>query len=407
MENGELIVACDFGTTLFRALVVESDGRGGLRLLGVGEAPAAGFQDGDFVDLRSGSRAIARAVRAAEAVADVDISGFYYNIAGSHLRSLWARCQHQIGPGPREITQADMDTGLQKARSIAIPFDHSILVATPVSYSVDRVRGIVDPRGRIGSQLEVEVHLVTGSRSVLRNVERAVQMASYEVAGWDIDVLAAASALLTDGERREGVLLIDVGGRVTNWALFREGRIAGNGMVPWGGVHLTSDLAHGLRVGLDDAEAVKRERGIALRSLAGGADPEQLFDEDEPEATPGLIAAILEPRFEEILTLVKEDIGAGFRPAALRAGVVLTGGGSRCRGSDDLCEQVFALPTRLRYLPHGMGGLDALAGGQWATALGLLTWAVGQHAADAEVPAGDGPAPAGGLLRRLFGRARR
>ncbi len=400
MENGELIVACDFGTTAFRTLVAETC-TGGIRVLGVGESPATGFQDGDFVDLRSGSRSIAKSVKAAEAVADVDISGFYYNLSGSHLRSLWARCQHQIGPGPREISRQDMDTALEKARSIAIPFDHSILVANPVAYSVDRVRGIVDPRGRIGSQLEVEAHLVTGSRSVLRNIERAVNMAGYEAAGWDIDNLAVAAALLTPQEKEEGVLLIDVGGDVTNWTSYRGGRIAGCGLVPWGGSHLTSDLAHGLRVGVAEAEAVKLEQGLVLREMAEAVDPEVLFDENDPQPTPGLIAAVLEPRLEEIFSLVKKDIGDAFQPGALRSGIVLSGGGVRCRGTEGLCEQVFGLPARRRHVPIDISGLDALAEGQWASALGLLSWVLRR---DEEVVEPEPERPAKSFLGRFFRR---
>lgn len=402
MDNGELIVACDFGTTSFRTLVAESV-PGGLRVLGVGESPAAGFQDGDFVDLRSGSRAIARSVKAAESVADVDISGFYYNVSGSHLRSLWARCQQQIGPGPREITGRDMESALEKARGIAIPFDHSILVANPVAYSVDRVRGVVDPRGRIGSQLEVEAHLVTGSRSVLRNIERAVNMAGYESAGWDIDNLASGNALLTSREKEDGVLLVDVGGGATNWVSYRCGRIAGSGMVPWGGGHLTSDLAHGLRLSIEEAEELKLEQGLVLREMAEAVDTEVLFEEQEPRPTPGLIAAILEPRLEEIFSLVKQDIGDTFQPGTLRSGIVLTGGGSRCRGSEGLCEQVFGLPARRRHVPADVPGLDFLADGQWASALGLLERFMRREEPEPEAPAEH---PAGSFLSRIFRRRR-
>jgi cell division protein FtsA len=378
MKAGQLIVACDFGTTEFRALVTETTERGTLRVLGCGRVPAVGYQDGDFVDLRTGSRYIARTIRAVEAAADVDISAFYYNIAGSHLRAVKATAQMQVGPGPRAIRNEDVAAVLEKARSLVIPFDNYILAVNPVSYAVDRVRGIVDPAGRLGSQLEVEALLITGSHSVVRNVEHAIGHAGYEVAGRAVDVLASA-ALLTPEERQDGVLLVDVGGHVTHWALFRNDRLVGLGQVPWAGHHLTADLAHGLRRSLEEAEEIKRDRGVVLRGLHAEIDPVTLFGEAEPEETPGLVAAILEPRMEEIFSLVKRDLPDDRDLPRLGAGIVLTGGGSRCEGTARLCEEVFGLPVRRRHVPPGLEGEDILEPGQWATAAGLSLWAAGQQ----------------------------
>ena len=172
MEQGQLIVACDFGTTAFRVLVANVD-RDGLRVLGAGSAEAAGFRDGDFVDLGSASRALGRAVAAAETSADVDISGFFYSVTGSHLRSVWARCQQQIGPERRPITPDDVDRVMEKAHGMGIPFDHAILVANPVGFTVDGIPGVVDPVGRSGSHLEADVHIVTGSSTGLPTIAAA------------------------------------------------------------------------------------------------------------------------------------------------------------------------------------------------------------------------------------------
>jgi cell division protein FtsA len=406
MTPADLVVACDMGTTSFRVLVSETTPRGELRILGCSEVPVAGYRDGDFVDLRTGSRALARALKLAEAAADVDIAAFYYNIAGSHLRSIWARGQVQVGPSPRVIGDEDLSAVLARARSLAVPFDKWILAVNPVEYAVDRVRGIVDPRGRIGSQLEVEAHLITGSRSVVRNVEHAIETAGYSVAGRAVDVLAAAAALLSPAEQEAGVLLVDMGGQSTQWVVFRHGRIAGQGQIPWGGTHLTADLAHGLRLSQEEAEQVKCQRGVALRSLVEEASPEILFEQESPEETPGLVAAILEPRLEEIAGLVWEGIGDGSLASSLSAGAILTGGGSRCQGSASLCEEVFGLPVRCRYLPpEGLLDFEQLADGQWATAVGLSLWALetrDEIGSQASRPA----SPREGLWRRLRRRLR-
>jgi cell division protein FtsA len=399
MSRGRLLVACDFGTTTFRALVCEERSDGSLAVVAGHEEPAEGFQDGDFIDLATGSRAVARTLRAVESAADIDVHAFTYNISGSHLRSVWARGQIQIGPGPRPIRTGDLESALAKARSLVIPFDHQILAVNPVEYTVDRVRGIVDPRGRIGSQLEVEAHLITGSRSVVRNVENAIRTAGYDAAGGAVDVLAAATALVTEEEKQEGTLFVDVGGRTTAWAVFRHGRIVGNGSVPWGGVHMTADLAHGLRVSPVEAERIKRDHGVVLRSLEEAIAPDVLFGSETPVVTPALIAAVLEPRLEEIFGLVKTTIGDDVLMASLNAGLVLTGGSVRCRGSDQLAEEVFGLPVRVRHTPLQLDGAERLAVGQWATAAGLALWAAGvpepQPAERAEAVG------AGGVIGRL------
>ena len=293
MSQGGLIVACDFGTATFRALATEIGPGGQLTVLGCAEEPAAGYQDGDFVNLGAGSEGIARVIASLEAACEIFVNAFTYNIAGSHLRS------------------------------------------------------------------------------VLHNIEHAIETARCRPFGEEVDVLAAGEALVTPADRDKGAMLVDVGGRATNWAVYRKGAVVATGAVPLGGHHLSNDLAHGLRIPLDEAEKVKRLRGVVLRSLVEHVPVETLFEDERPEETPGLVAAILEPRLEEILTLVKNDFGDRRELAGLAAGVILTGGGSRCRGSAQLCEEIFDLPAECRWLPPGLRGADRLTGGQWATAVGL------------------------------------
>ncbi len=403
MSEGRLIVTCDFGTTTFRAVVTEVDHEGSFKVLGHAAEPAQGFRDGDFVDLGAASACIARLMAKLEEAADIYVSGFAYNVSGSHLRSVRATAQLPIGPGPRPIRHADLDEARTRASAMAIPFDHQILSVTPVEYAVDRVRGVIDPVGRVGSQLEIQAHLITGSRSVLHNIENAITSAKYKPLGEEIDVLAAAAALLDARERQEGAMLIDVGGHCTNWAVYRKGSIVASGSVALGGWHLTGDLSHGLRIAREDAEEVKRTRGVVLRSLVDQVPIDVLFEERRPTETPGLVAAILEPRMEEIFTWVKNDFGDARELAALKAGVVLTGGGSRCRGTRALCEEVLDLPVRRAYLPAALKDAGTLPDGQWATALGL-----GFLYAGADDDALRGKAPGrGSWLSRLRGRWRR
>jgi len=386
MPDPSLIVACDLGTTSFRAVVIELAEGGRPRVLAGAIQPADGFQNGDFVDVKTGSLAVARLLRALQDEGNIDVRGFAFNVSGSHLRSVMATGQISLGQGGREITEQDVADVMAMARSLRIPFDQRILTVNPVEFSVDRVGGVLEPCGRVGSRLEVHAHLITGSSSVIGNIENAVEKAGYEPAGHAVDVLAAATCLLADAERARGVLLIDVGGTVTHWAVLADGRVLGVGSVPWGGEHLTADLASGLRIAMADAEAVKCDRGVVLRSLVDEVDVNVLFEEEDPVETPGLVAAILEPRLEEIFSLVKDALGPGLPLSRLKAGVVLTGGGSRCRGSRELCEEVFGLAVRARYLPEGVDDVQRLPSAQWASALGLALWSGGQGPAEVSEP---------------------
>lgn len=401
MENGHLIVACDLGTTAFRVLVT-AVGPEGLRVLGSGRADTTGFRDGDFVDLARGGRALLAAVEAAETSADVDITGFYYSVSGSHLHAMEARCQFQLGAERRAVTEDDVAEVMGRAHSISIPFDHAILVANPVGFTVDGIGGIVDPVGRLGSHLEVDAHLITGSGTVLQNVEEVFGRIKREPVGWCVDVLAASAVLLSPAEKEMGVVLVDMGGTATQWVVFRHGRIAGFGRLPAGGRLLTDDLAHGLRVSPDQAEEIKRARGVVLRSLVEEVDPEVLFEEEQPVESPGLIATILEPRLEEIFALVKKEIGPDLQSGDLRLGVVLTGGGARCEGTAALAEEVFQRPVDLRLLPADVPGVARLPEDQWATALGLATWAAGDVAGDERGHGNTSRGGVRGLLRRIW-----
>ncbi len=404
MSDGKLIVTCDFGTTMFRALVTEVGENGSFEVVGFAEEPAQGFHDGDFVDLSAGSACITRLIGKLEEATDIFVSGFVHNISGSHLRSVRATAQLPIGPGPRPIRQGDLDEARMRASTMAIPFDHQILSVTPVEYAVDRVRGVVDPLGRVGSQLEMQAHLITGSRSVLHNIENAIATAKYKALGEEVDVLATATALLSTRERTDGVMLIDVGGHATNWAVYRKNAILACGTVALGGWHLTGDLAHGLRITRDEAEQVKRTRGVVLRSLVDQVPLDVLFDERRPTETPGLVAAVLEPRMEEIFACVKADFGDPRELASLKGGVVLTGGGSRCKGTDGLCEEVMDLPVRRAYVPASLKGADTLPDGQWATALGLSLWlSLGEGGRQT----GEEATGRGGWLGRIRGRFRK
>ena len=299
------------------------------------------------------------------------------------------------------MTTDDIDSVMERTHSISIPFDHSILVANPIAFTVDGIGNISNPCDRKGSHLEVEAHLITGSRSIIGNIENTISKAGYEAVGWCIDILASSTVLLTAEEKKRGVLFVDIGGEHTDWIVYRDGKLAGCGLVPYGGLHLTSDLAHGLRVSLQTAEDIKIDRGVVLRSGTDSIDPGVLFGEGDPEETPGLIAAILEPRMEEILSCVKSDVGRGLLDGHLGHGLVISGGGGLCEGTVELAEEVFGVAAEYRdhrSLSDAVSGLPER--GNWSTCLGLVQWAIGDGEPE-ERDSGRGRKPSG--IKRFLG----
>jgi cell division protein FtsA len=371
------VVGLDVGTTKICAVIAEPAAIAGLDVIGVGTAASRGLRKGVVVNIESTVEAIKQAVAEAEQMAGVEVAGVWAGVAGGHVRGVNSRGVVAVSGREREVSAADVERAVDAARAINLPQDREIIHVLPQAYKVDDGEGTREPIGMSGVRLEVEVHVVTGAVTAVQNVVRSVNRAGLAVHDIVLEPLASAEAVLYPDEKELGVILLDIGGGTTDIALFRDGAVWHTAILPIGGDHVTNDIAVGLRTSAVDAEALKRRYGCALTALVpaeetidvpsvGGRKPRQLSRQ--------ILSEIVQPRVEEILTLVAREVSrAGFGDAAT-AGVVVTGGTPIMEGVPELAEAVFDLPVR-RGLPETIGGLaDVVKSPIYATGVGLALY---------------------------------
>ena len=372
--NDDPVVGLDVGTTKICAVIAEPRGHGGLEVIGMGTAPSRGLRRGVVVNIDSTVEAIKHAVAEAEQMAGVEVAGVYAGVAGGHIKSLNSRGVVAVSGKDREVSAVDVERVIEAARAINLPQDREIIHVLPQTFTVDESDGVREPIGMSGVRLEVEVHIVTGLVTAVQNVVRSVNRAGLAVYDVVLEPIASAEAVLLADERELGVVLIDIGGGTTDLALLRDGAVWYTGILPLGGDHITNDIAVGLRTPVRDAEELKKRYGCALTALVpaeetvdvpsvGGRKPRQLSRQ--------VLSEIVQPRIEEIFTLVAGNLAkAGFQDAAA-AGVVVTGGSSIMEGVPELAERVFDQPVR-RGIPGDVGRLADVVGSPiHATAVGL------------------------------------
>jgi cell division protein FtsA len=351
--------------------------------VGVGSAPSRGLRRGIVVNIESTVEAIKQAIAEAEHQAGVEVAGVYAGVAGGHIRGVNSRGVVAVSSKEREVTTADVDRVVDAARAINLPPDREIIHVLPQTFVVDDQDGIREPVGMSGVRLEAEVHIVTGAVTSVHNVVRSVNRAGLAVHDIVLEPLASAEAVLYPDEKELGVVLIDVGGGTTDVALFREGAIWYTAILPLGGDHITNDIAIGLRTPIGDAEELKRRHGCASTALVpaeetvevpsvGGRKPRQLSRQ--------VLSEIIQPRLEEVFSIVARDMAkSGFQDAAT-AGIVITGGTSIMDGVPEVAEAVFEQPVR-RGAPYDVGGLaDAVRSPIYSTAVGLVLYGARRQA---------------------------
>jgi len=377
-------------------------------VVGVGAAASRGLRKGVVVNIDSTVEAIKQAVAEAEQMAGVEVGGVYAGVAGGHIRGINSRGVVAVSGRDREVSPTDVQRVVEAARAVNLPQDREIIHVLPQTFVVDDQDGIREPVGMSGVRLEVEVHIVTGAVTSIQNVIRSVNRAGLAVHDVVLEPLASAEAVLYPDEKELGVVLVDIGGGTTDMAFFRDGAIWHTAILPLGGDHVTNDIAVGLRTPVAEAEDLKRRYGCALTALVsaeetidvpsvGGRKPRRLSRQ--------ILSEIVQPRVEEVFTLMAREMAkVGFQDAAT-AGVVVTGGTSIMEGVPELAEAVFDLPVR-RGLPETVGGLaDVVKSPIYSTGVGLALYgARGRQPRKNPTYSGSDSRSLGGMIRRLFER---
>ena len=379
-KNGKdrYLVALDIGSTKTCALIAALE-ETGPRFLGLGAAESRGTRKGLIVNLDAAVGSIRHALEEAEAAAGVPVEVAVVGVAGSHIRGINSRGGIVLSARPRDIDREDVRRAVEAARGVALPEDCEILHVIPQEFRVDQQDGIRDPLNMVGLNLEVNVHIVTASASAAQNIVTAVNRAGVIVNDTALEPLAAAEAILTPDDRELGCCVLDIGGGTTEIAVFAGGVIRHSAAVPVGGDHFTNDLAVGLRTPIPEAERIKRNFGCVWRSLLGeerGIEIASVGDRPPRTVSPRMLHEILEPRAQELLLLVREELQRAGLDAIIPAGLVLAGGGARLTGLVELAESMFGVPARLA-VPRGLEGLpEELSQPEYATVTGLLLYGV-------------------------------
>ena len=369
----DLIVGLDIGTSKVSAIVGEIVGDGRIEVVGMGIHPSRGLKKGVVVNIESTVQSIQRAVEEAELMAGCEIHSVFTGIAGNHIRSLNS---HGIVPiRDKEVTRGDVDRVIDAARAVAIPADQKILHILPQEYIIDRQEGIREPIGMSGVRLESRVHMVTGAVSAAQNIIKCVGRCGLEVDDIILEQLASSEAVLIEDEKDLGVCLVDVGGGTTDIAVFKDGAIRHTAVIPIAGDHVTNDIAVALRTPAQYAEEIKIKYACALAKLVAPDETIEVpsvGDRPPRRLARQTLGEVVEPRYEELLTLVQAELRQSGYEDLIAAGMVLTGGSAKMEGLIGLAEEILHMPVRLG-IPHTVFGLiDMVRNPIHSTGVGLL-----------------------------------
>lgn len=375
-----LIVGLDIGTSKVVAIVGDVNPEGKLEIIGVGSHPSRGLKKGVVVNIDSTVQSIQRAVEEAELMAGCQIHSVYTGIAGSHIRSFNS---HGIVPiRDQEVTALDVERVIEAAKAVAIPADQKTLHVLPQEFIIDHQEGIREPIGMSGVRLEAKVHMVTGAVSAAQNIVKCIRRCGLEVEDIILEQLASSYAVLTEDEKQLGVCLIDIGGGTTDIAVFVEGAIKHTAVIPIAGDQVTNDIAVALRTPTQSAENIKIQYACALAQLTSSdemVEVPSVGDRANKRLSRVSLAEVVEPRYEELFSLIQAELRRNNLEDILGSGVVVTGGSSRMEGVVELAEDIFRMPVRLG-VPRDITGLvDVVRNPIYSTGVGLLFYGKQSH----------------------------
>ncbi len=371
-----VVVGIDVGTTKICTLVAREEAPGQISIVGVGIEPSQGIRKGVVVDLAAASQAVSRSIEKAERTSGLEITSALVSLAGSQVSSVNSRGVVGINGGI--IDQDDVARAIEAARAVAIPHNREIIHVIQRGFNVDGQEGIRNPLGMHGYRLEVETHIITASAASVENLRQCVGASGVEISQFVLNPLASAEVVLTETERQMGAVVVDMGGGTTDMAIFIDGDVWYTSVLSVGGNHVTSDIAHGLRLPMSQAEEIKIAHGHAIQSEVGPAEFFNMrpFGEQESvQINRQELSNIVEARAEEIFGLVLQEIKRSGYDGLLPAGMVLTGGASALPGIRTLANSVLGVPVRIAKPENLIGMADKLDSPAYSTSVGLLRWA--------------------------------
>ena len=375
--DAPIIVGIDIGTTKICTLLAREERPEEMRILGVGIEPSMGIRKGTVVDMAAASQSIARSVEKAERTSGLEINSALVSLAGSHVSSV--NSKGVVAITGRTIDVDDVSRAVESARAIAVPHNREVVHVIQRGFTIDGQEGIRSPLGMHGYRLEVETHIITAAAATMENLRQCVSASGVEISQFVLNPLASGEVVLNETERNMGALVCDMGGGTTDIAIYIDGDIWHTSVLAVGGNHITSDIAHGLRLPVSQAEEIKLQHGHALKSEVS---PDEYFtihpfgEEKPAQINRQELTTIIEARVEEIFSLVLQEIKRSGYDGLLPAGMVLTGGSSALPGIRSLASKVLGVPVRIAQPENLIGMTDKLLSPAYSTSVGLLRWAV-------------------------------
>lgn len=371
--GSQIVVGLDVGTTKVSAAVAEINGTGA-SLLGIGTAPSTGMKKGTIVNIDATVDSIKKAVKEAESYSGIRIRSVLVGISGMHIKGF--NSSGAVGIRGKEVSGIDIDRAIDSAKAVYIPLDREVLHVIQKEFALDEQQGIVNPMGMSGVRLEAKVHIITGAVSSMQNLQKCCRKADLDIADIIVKPLASAHSTLTRDEKEFGALLVDIGGGTTEIALYKDGYMKNISVLGVGGDHITNDIAIGFRINMREAESLKKASGVAFAGLTNSQE-EILIRQaggQERMIPRKYLAEIIQPRCEEMLESIKEEITLCLGYELATCGVVLSGGSSLLCGFDKMAETALGLPVRIGR-PGNIKGMKALAEDPaYSASIGLLTY---------------------------------
>ena len=371
----QMIVGLDIGTSKVAAIVGVLSPEGTLEIIGAGLQPSSGLKKGVVVNIEATVNSIQRSIEEAELMGDCDIRSVFVGIAGSHIRSL--NSHGIVAIRDQEVLPLDIERVIDAARAVAIPADQEILHVLPQEYIIDNQEGVHEPLGMSGVRLESKVHLVTCAANAAQNIKKCIRRCNLEVDDIILEQLASSYAVLTDDEKQLGVCLVDIGGGTTDIAIFSDGAIRHTGVIPIAGDQVTNDIAHALRTPTAHAEELKIKYACALAKLTAAEETikvPSVGDRPPRDLSRQALAEVVEPRYEELFSLVQAELRRSGFEDLVAAGMVLTGGTSNMEGVIELAEEIFHMPVRVG-CPQNTKGLSEIVNNPiYSTGVGLILY---------------------------------
>jgi cell division protein FtsA len=403
MTDNQMIVGLDIGTSKVVCIVGEVSPEGHVEIVGIGSHPSRGLKKGVVVNIESTVQSIQRAVEEAELMAGCQIHSVYAGIAGSHIRSL--NSHGIVAIRDREVFAPDIERVIDAAQAVAIPADQKILHILPQEYVIDTQEGVKEPLGMSGVRLEAKVHLVTCAVNAAQNIEKCIRKCGLEVEDIILEQLASGYAVLTEDEKELGVCIVDIGGGTSDIAVFTEGAIRHTAVIPIAGDQVTNDIAMALRTPTPNAEEIKIKYACALASLAGENETIKVAsvgDRKDRDLSRQALAEVVEPRYDELFTLVQAELRRSGFEDLIAAGIVLTGGTSKMEGVVELAEEIFHMPVKIGKPANVTGLTDIVRNPIYATAVGLLQYGATHTEEQSSAPPVDNVSGMVGKVKNWF-----